>query len=80
MKQLWQNKAFRVLCWQMFNAWVAFLATTLTGIKGEMQVVIVWLAIPLLNLVTKWINTNYFWDLGVEKNLNNSDFYTFTKL
>gem|GEM_PF-4312778 len=20
MKQLWQNKAFRVLCWQMFNA------------------------------------------------------------
>nr|DAW73294.1 MAG TPA: hypothetical protein [Caudoviricetes sp.] len=32
----------------------------MTGIKGELQVAIVGLAIPLLNLVTKWVNTNYF--------------------
>jgi hypothetical protein len=60
MQELRKNKAFRTLCWQVFNAGVAFLATTLTGIKGDLQVVIIGLAMPVLNMVTKWINTNYF--------------------
>lgn len=67
MKQLWQNKAFRVLCWQIFNAGVAFLLSSLGGLEWETKVLAVGLAIPVLNIITKWVNTRFFGDLGVEK-------------
>nr|DAS32074.1 MAG TPA: Mitochondrial import receptor subunit Tom6, fungal [Caudoviricetes sp.] len=33
MKELRQNKAFRTLCWQVFNAGVAFLISSLGGLE-----------------------------------------------
>nr|DAE27511.1 MAG TPA: hypothetical protein [virus sp. ct1Uu26] len=33
MKELRQNKAFRVLCWQIFNAGIAFLLSSLGGLE-----------------------------------------------
>ena len=67
LKQIWQYKPFRVLCWQLFNAVIAFGITYLWGIEGEYQAVVIGLWIPVLNIITKWVNTTYFWDLGVEK-------------
>lgn len=65
MKNLRQNKAFRVLCWQVFNALVSYLLSSLSGLDGEMQVLVATLGIPVLNIVTKFINMNVFKDIGV---------------
>ncbi len=73
MKELWQNKAFRTLCWQVFNAGVAFLISSLGGLEWDKQVIVVGLAIPVLNILTKWINSNLFGDIGVKKE-EKSDF------
>lgn len=73
MKELWQNKAFRALCWQVFNAGVAFLVSSLGGLEWDKQVIVVGLAIPVLNILTKWINSNLFGDIGVKKE-EKSDF------
>lgn len=61
------NKAFRTLCWQVFNALVAYLLSILGGLEGEVQVLVVGLGIPILNIITKRINVNVFGDLGVDK-------------
>jgi hypothetical protein len=46
---------------------LAFGITYLSNITGEYQVIAVGLWIPVLNILTKWINTTFFNDLGVEK-------------
>lgn len=66
MKELWKNKIFRVLCWQVFNAMVAYLVSYLAGLDGEAQTLAVGLGTPILSIITKWINTNVFGDLGVD--------------
>lgn len=65
MKNLRQQKAFRTLCWQVFNALVAYLLSSLGGLEGEAQLLAVGLGMPMLNIVTKRINTNVFGDVGV---------------
>jgi hypothetical protein len=67
LKKLRQNKPFRVLCRQILNAVLIFLVTCLGNVTGEWQVIAVGLGVPILNIITKWINTNIFGDLGVEK-------------
>lgn len=67
LKKLRQNKPFRVLCRQLLNAVLIFLVTYLGNVTGEWQVIAVGLGVPVLNIITKWINTNIFGDLGVEK-------------
>lgn len=67
LKKLRQNKPFRVLCRQILNALLVFLVTYLSNVSGEWQVVAVGLGVPVLNIITKWVNTTYFNDLGVEK-------------
>lgn len=59
MKQLRQNKDVRVFAWTVFNAVVTFGITLLTGSEYAVFV------LPILNIVTKYINTKYFNDLGV---------------
>jgi hypothetical protein len=46
---------------------LAFGITYLSNIAGEYQVIAVGLWIPVLNILTKWINTTFFNDLWVEK-------------
>lgn len=70
LKKLRQNKPFRVLCRQILNALLVFLVTYLTNVTGERQVVAVGLGVPVLNIITKWVNTNFFGDLGVEDKVN----------
>jgi len=67
LKKLWQYKPLRVLIWQLIDVILAFGITYLSDITGEYQVLAVGLWIPILNILTKWINTTFLNDLGVEK-------------
>ena len=67
LKKLWQYKPLRVLIWQLIDVFLAFGITYLGNVTGEYQVIAVGLWIPILNIITKRINTNVFNDLGVEK-------------
>lgn len=57
MKQLRQNKEVRVFAWTVFNAVVTYGITLVTGSEYAVFV------LPILNVVTKYINTTYFNDL-----------------
>lgn len=67
LKKLWQYKPLRVLIWQLIDVILAFGITYLSDITGEYQVLAVGLWIPILNILTKRINTTFLNDLGVEK-------------
>lgn len=67
LKEIWQYKPFRVLCWQLIDVFLAFGITYLGNVSGEYQAIAVGLWIPILNIITKRINTNIFGDLGVDK-------------
>lgn len=64
------NKAFRTLCRQVFNALVVYLISSLSGLDGEAQILAVGLGMPILNIITKRINTNVFGDIGVSPDKN----------
>jgi hypothetical protein len=66
-KKLRQSKDFRIFCFTVFNALVAFVGTQLAGIEWQSAVIVAWLAIPFLNAFTKRINVRFFNDLWVEK-------------
>ena len=66
LKRWWQNKTFRVFCWQLLDVIVAFWITYLTGIQWDWQAVALWVGIPVLTLISKRIN-KALWDLWVEK-------------
>lgn len=68
-----QNKEFRVLCWQVFNAVVAFWLSWLFSIEWEYQAIAVWLWVPVLNIITKYINNKWFNDLWVDKSLDTKE-------
>ncbi len=55
------------MCWQVFNAVIAYVISLVAGLEGEWQVVAVGIGVPVLNIITKRINVNIFGDLGVEK-------------
>lgn len=65
MKELWQNKTFRVFCWQLFDVIIAFWITWLTWIEWDWQFVALGLWIPVLQLISKRVN-KALWDLGVD--------------
>lgn len=54
-----QNKDFRVFVWQVFNAVITFAITYITGSEYAVFV------LPVLNFITKYVNTKYFGDVGV---------------
>lgn len=66
MSKLWQNKEFRVFCWQLLDVVVAFWITYLTWVQWERQVVALGLWIPALTLISKRVN-KALWDLWVDK-------------
>ncbi len=71
LKKLRQKKAIRVYLRQMFNITISAgvsYATYLSGLEWESSALIGALLIPVLNIITKFINVSYFGDLGVEKN------------
>lgn len=55
------------MCWQVFNAVIAYVISLVAGLEGEWQVVAVGIGVPVLNIITKRINVNIFGDLGAEK-------------
>lgn len=67
MTKLRQNKDVRVFVWTVFNAGITLAISFLSGLEGETAVLVSALGIPVLNIITKFINTRYFWDLWVEK-------------
>ena len=67
MEKLRQSKAFRTMCWQVFNAVIAYIISLAAGLEWERQIVAVGIGVPVLNIITKRINVNIFGDLGVEK-------------
>lgn len=67
MKNLWQNKAFRVFAWQVFNAAIALAVAFVSGLEGTEKARLVGILLPVLNYITKAINLRYFSDLGVTK-------------
>lgn len=56
-----QNKDFRIFVFTTFNALISLGIAYLTDTEFAV------LLIPVLNLITKYINTTYFNDIGVEK-------------
>ena len=67
MKNLRQNKDFRIFVRTLFNATVAFAWTLLLWIEWSSAVIVAWLAIPFLNALTKFVNTKRFGDIGVSE-------------
>lgn len=67
MTKLWQHKDVRVFVWTVFNAGITLVISFLSGLEGEQAVLVSALGIPFLNIITKFINTRYFNDLGVQK-------------
>lgn len=66
-KKRWQNKDFRILCFTLFNAVISFIWTQLVWLDWANAALVVWLAIPLLNIFTKYANNKWFGDLWVDK-------------
>jgi hypothetical protein len=66
IKSMRQNKALRVFVRQTFNGFVTLLLAYLADLQGD-YVVFLPLLYAMVNRTTKYINTTYFSDLGVEK-------------
>lgn len=67
MTSLRQKKETRVLLWQIFNALVVFVSTYLSGLEWDNAIFVSLVALPFVNAMTKYINTTYFGDIGVER-------------
>ena len=67
IKKIWNNKDFRYFAWTVFNAGIAFIVTQLSWLEWEGAMIVTWMAIPFLNVITKYMNTKYFGDFGVKK-------------
>lgn len=67
MKLSRQNKDVRVFAWTVFNAVITLAVSFLSWLEGEAAVLVSALGIPVLNLITKYINVTYFGDLWVKK-------------
>jgi hypothetical protein len=68
LKELRQNKEFRVFIWQLLDVILAFWITYLSWIEWEWKIIAAWLWVPILALITKTVNKK-LWDLGVDKDL-----------
>jgi hypothetical protein len=68
LKELRQNKEFRVFIWQLLDVILAFWITYLSWIEWEWKIIAAWLWVPILALITKTVNKK-LGDLGVDKDL-----------
>lgn len=66
IKQLWQDKTFRVYCWQAFASLVVVALTALASLDDTVKEVMLVLGIPAVTALFKYINTKYLWDVGVD--------------
>ena len=66
LKAFWnKDKNFRILIWSLFNVVIAFTGTYLSWLEWPMAFGIAALAVPFLNLITKYVNIKFFNDLWV---------------
>ena len=68
LKELRQNKEFRVFIWQLLDVILAFWIAYLSWIEWEWKIIAAWLWVPILALITKEVNKK-LGDLGVDKDL-----------
>ena len=66
LKELRQDKTFRVYCWQAFASLVVVWLTALASFDDTVKEVMLVLGIPAVSALFKYINTKYLWDAGVE--------------
>jgi hypothetical protein len=71
LKELRQNKEFRVFIWQLLDVILAFWIAYLSWIEWEWKIIAAWLWVPILALITKTVNKK-LGDLGVDKDLENT--------
>lgn len=67
LKNLWQKKWFRVMCWKILSAILSWLLAWLADLKGEQFVMVVSFGTLILDQFIKIVNTKILNDLGVEK-------------
>ena len=72
LKELRQNKEFRVFIWQLLDVILAFWITYLSWIEWEWKIIAAWLWVPILALITKTVNKK-LGDLGVDKDLESKE-------
>lgn len=65
LKRWWQNKTFRVFCWQLLDVIIVFWITYMSWLEWEWGLIATWLGIPVCTLISKYINKQ-LWDLGVD--------------
>ena len=63
-KKLRQEKDFRVFVWTVFNAAISYAWVKLAAPELAMYSPFL---VPLLNMITKYVNTKWFGDLWVKK-------------
>lgn len=65
LKELRQDKTFRVYCWQAFASLVVVWLTALASFDDTTKEVMLVLWIPAVSAIFKYVNTKYLWDVGV---------------
>lgn len=65
LKELRQDKTFRVYCWQAFAALVVIWLTALASLDSNVKEVLLVLWIPAVSALFKYVNNKYLWDVGV---------------
>lgn len=65
LKELRQDKTFRVYCWQALSSLVVVGLVALASLDDTTKEVMLVLWIPAVSALFKYINTKYLWDVGV---------------
>lgn len=66
LKTRWQNKNFRVFCFTTFNALIVLILALVTNITDPKILIFAPFLVAILNAISKFINTVFFWDIWVE--------------
>ena len=66
LKELRQDKTFRVYCWQAFASLVVVWLTALASFDDTTKEVMLVLWIPAVSAIFKYVNNKYLWDVWVE--------------
>lgn len=67
MQKLRNYKPFRVFCWNTINGIITLFSTRLLAQTDVRLVALAPIIMSVLSMITKYLNTKYFWDLWVTK-------------
>lgn len=66
LKELRQDKTFRVYCWQAFAALLVVWLSAVVSMNDTAREVMIVLWVPAVSALLKYVNTKYLWDAGVD--------------